>query len=65
PPRKRMCTAPGPRYEIGECSSAPTARPTGGFRAEYGFVGTLDAQLKALIDQGIADALAARDADKI
>ncbi|GJX92766.1 hypothetical protein Tco_0347352, partial [Tanacetum coccineum] len=38
PPRKRLCIAPGPRYEIGESSSAPTARPTGGFRADYGFV---------------------------
>ncbi|GJR21859.1 putative reverse transcriptase domain-containing protein [Tanacetum coccineum] len=28
-------------YEVSESSSAPTARPTGGFRADYGFVGTL------------------------
>ncbi|GJZ42285.1 reverse transcriptase domain-containing protein [Tanacetum coccineum] len=41
PPRKRLCIAPGPIYEVGKCSSAPTARPTGGFRADYGFVGTL------------------------
>ncbi|GKA55602.1 hypothetical protein Tco_0754674 [Tanacetum coccineum] len=40
-PSKRLCIAPGLRYEIGESSSAPTARPTGGFRADYGFVGTL------------------------
>ncbi|GKD09366.1 hypothetical protein Tco_1189051 [Tanacetum coccineum] len=45
PPRKRLCIAPGPRYEIGESSSAPTARSTGGFRANYGFVGTLDAEI--------------------
>ncbi|GJZ16830.1 hypothetical protein Tco_0552953 [Tanacetum coccineum] len=37
PPRKRLCIALGPRYEVGESSSAPTARPTGGFRADYGF----------------------------
>ncbi|GKC35520.1 hypothetical protein Tco_1047904 [Tanacetum coccineum] len=36
PPRKRLYIAPGPRYEIGECSYAPTARPTIGFRADYG-----------------------------
>ncbi|GJV07261.1 putative reverse transcriptase domain-containing protein [Tanacetum coccineum] len=27
-------------------SSAPTARPTGGFRADYGFVGTLDDEIR-------------------
>ncbi|GJY19631.1 hypothetical protein Tco_0391122 [Tanacetum coccineum] len=45
-PSKRLCIAPGLRYEIGESSSAPTARPTGGFRADYGFVGTLDAEIR-------------------
>ncbi|GJV80260.1 hypothetical protein Tco_1516130 [Tanacetum coccineum] len=30
PPRKRLCIALGLRYEVGESSSAPTARPTGG-----------------------------------
>nr|GEU79741.1 putative reverse transcriptase domain-containing protein [Tanacetum cinerariifolium] len=46
PPRKRLCIAPGPRYEIGESSSALTARSTRGFRADYGFVRTLDAEIK-------------------
>ncbi|GKE08940.1 putative reverse transcriptase domain-containing protein [Tanacetum coccineum] len=53
PPRKRLCIAPGPRYEIGECSSAPTARPTGGFRADYGFVGTLDAEIRQDLDREV------------
>ncbi|GKG52803.1 hypothetical protein Tco_0549915, partial [Tanacetum coccineum] len=35
PPRKRLGVNLGPRYEIGEGSSA--ARPTGGRRADYGF----------------------------
>ncbi|GJZ50291.1 putative reverse transcriptase domain-containing protein, partial [Tanacetum coccineum] len=35
PPQKRLCIAYGPRYEIGESSSAPTARPPRGFRANY------------------------------
>ncbi|GKC82877.1 hypothetical protein Tco_1138594 [Tanacetum coccineum] len=35
PPRKRLCIAPGPRYEFRECSSAPTARSTRGFGADY------------------------------
>nr|GFC72149.1 hypothetical protein [Tanacetum cinerariifolium] len=30
----------GPRYEVGESSSAAAARPAGGFRADYGFVAT-------------------------
>ncbi|GJU14515.1 hypothetical protein Tco_1142481 [Tanacetum coccineum] len=44
PPRKRLCIAQGPIYEIGESSSAP--RPTGGFRTDYGFVATLDAEIR-------------------
>nr|GFC18363.1 hypothetical protein [Tanacetum cinerariifolium] len=28
----------GPRYEVGESSSAAAARPAGGFREDYGFV---------------------------
>ncbi|GJU87056.1 hypothetical protein Tco_1294602 [Tanacetum coccineum] len=43
---KRLCIAPGPRYEFEESSSTPTARPTRGFRADYGFVGTLDADIR-------------------
>ncbi|GKB71952.1 hypothetical protein Tco_0933364, partial [Tanacetum coccineum] len=35
-----------PRYEVGKSLSAPTARPTGGFRADYGFVGTLDDEIR-------------------
>ncbi|GJS84637.1 hypothetical protein Tco_0751178 [Tanacetum coccineum] len=54
PPRKRLCIAPGPRYEVGECSSAPTAMLTGGFRADYGFVGTLDAEIRCDPDREIS-----------
>ncbi|GKE56682.1 hypothetical protein Tco_1495867, partial [Tanacetum coccineum] len=43
---------PGPRYEVGECSSTPAARSTGGFRADYGFVGTLDANPDREIELG-------------
>ncbi|GKD53879.1 hypothetical protein Tco_1287266 [Tanacetum coccineum] len=53
PPRKRLCIALGPKYEIGECSSNPTARPTGGFRADYYFVGTLDAEIRRDLDKEI------------
>ncbi|GKA56773.1 hypothetical protein Tco_0755845 [Tanacetum coccineum] len=34
-PRKRLCIAPGPKYEVEESSFVPTARHTGGFRADY------------------------------
>ncbi|GJW56868.1 putative reverse transcriptase domain-containing protein, partial [Tanacetum coccineum] len=40
-PRKRLC------------SSAPTARPTGRFRADYGFIGTLDAKIRRDPDREI------------
>ncbi|GKE34360.1 hypothetical protein Tco_1453682 [Tanacetum coccineum] len=46
PPRKRLCIAPGLRFEVEECSSAPTARPTRGFRADHGFIATLDAEIR-------------------
>ncbi|GJW94784.1 hypothetical protein Tco_0174456 [Tanacetum coccineum] len=42
----RLCIAPGLRFEVGECSSAPTARPTRGFKADYGFVATLYAKIR-------------------
>nr|GFB86462.1 hypothetical protein [Tanacetum cinerariifolium] len=45
PPRKRLDIALGPRYEVGECSSAAAARPAGGFRADYGFVATVDREI--------------------
>ncbi|GKE51045.1 hypothetical protein Tco_1486201, partial [Tanacetum coccineum] len=52
-PRKRLCIVIGPRFEVGECSYAPTARPTRGFRADYGFVGTLDAEIRRDPDKEI------------
>ncbi|GJT87418.1 putative reverse transcriptase domain-containing protein [Tanacetum coccineum] len=46
PPQKRLCSTQGPRYEIGESSSAAAARPIGGRRADYGFVGTMDTEIR-------------------
>ncbi|GJT54415.1 hypothetical protein Tco_0989469 [Tanacetum coccineum] len=46
PPRKRLCSTQGPRYEVGESSSAAAARPTRGRRADYGFVGTMDTEIR-------------------
>ncbi|GJY82905.1 hypothetical protein Tco_0496281 [Tanacetum coccineum] len=46
PPHKRLCIALGLRYKVSESSSAPTARLPGGFRADYGFVATLDDEIR-------------------
>nr|GFC66363.1 hypothetical protein [Tanacetum cinerariifolium] len=45
PPQKRLDIALGPRYEVGESSFAAAARPAGGFRADYGFVATVDREI--------------------
>nr|GEX82308.1 hypothetical protein [Tanacetum cinerariifolium] len=58
PPRKRLCIAPGLKYEIGESSSAHTARSTRGFKADYGFVVTLDAKIRRDPDREIVHGLA-------
>ncbi|GJV49269.1 hypothetical protein Tco_1439481 [Tanacetum coccineum] len=46
PHQKRLCIIVGPRYEVGESSSAAAARPIGGFRADYGFIATLDREIR-------------------
>nr|GEX26856.1 putative reverse transcriptase domain-containing protein [Tanacetum cinerariifolium] len=46
PPQKGLCIALGPRFKVGESSSPSTATTTGGFRADYGFVGTLDDEIR-------------------
>ncbi|GJW95993.1 hypothetical protein Tco_0177801 [Tanacetum coccineum] len=46
PPHKRLClTALTLRYEVEESSTA-APRPTGGHRADYGFIGTMDADIR-------------------
>ncbi|GKD41265.1 hypothetical protein Tco_1261472, partial [Tanacetum coccineum] len=50
PPRKRLCLSTlGSRYEIGESS---TARPTGDRGVDYGFVSTVEAEVRR---QGISE----------
>ncbi|GKD88845.1 hypothetical protein Tco_1364352, partial [Tanacetum coccineum] len=46
PPQKRLCIAPGPRFKVKKCSSAAAAMSARGFRADYGFVGTLYAKIR-------------------
>nr|GEZ34177.1 hypothetical protein [Tanacetum cinerariifolium] len=50
PPQKRLDIALGPRYEVGDSSSAAAARPAGGFRADYGFVATVDREIMLSTD---------------
>nr|GFB56790.1 hypothetical protein [Tanacetum cinerariifolium] len=45
PPRKRLDIALGPRYEVGESSSAAAARLAEGLRAYYDFVATVDREI--------------------
>ncbi|GKF50539.1 hypothetical protein Tco_0147006, partial [Tanacetum coccineum] len=53
PPRKRLGIALGPRYEVGESSSAPTVRPPKGFRAYYGFVTTMDREIMRDLERDV------------
>ncbi|GJU19803.1 hypothetical protein Tco_1153145 [Tanacetum coccineum] len=59
PPRKRLGISLGPRYEIGESSAAAANRPIGGRRVDYGFVGTMDTEIRRRraeeVDYGIRD----------
>nr|GEX32769.1 reverse transcriptase domain-containing protein [Tanacetum cinerariifolium] len=45
PPRKRLGIALGPGYVVGE-SSSNAARLAGGLRADYGFVATMDREIR-------------------
>ncbi|GJW26626.1 hypothetical protein Tco_0040437 [Tanacetum coccineum] len=53
PPRKRLYIALGLRFEVGKSSSAPTTRPTEGFRADYGFVSTLDDEIRRVPERDV------------
>ncbi|GKB42266.1 putative reverse transcriptase domain-containing protein [Tanacetum coccineum] len=53
PPRKRLGIALGLRYEVGESSSAPIARPPGGFRVDYGFVATMDRNIMRDLERDV------------
>ncbi|GJX93775.1 hypothetical protein Tco_0348361 [Tanacetum coccineum] len=53
PPRKRLGIALGPVYEVGESSFAAAARPTGGLRADYGFVATMDREIRHDLERDV------------
>ncbi|GJT09864.1 hypothetical protein Tco_0856906 [Tanacetum coccineum] len=54
PPRKRLDIALGPRYEVEESSSA-AARPAGGLRADYGFIATIDREIRRDPERELVD----------
>ncbi|GJT16956.1 hypothetical protein Tco_0875662 [Tanacetum coccineum] len=53
PPRKRLGIALGLAYEIGESLSAAAARPVGGLRADYGFVATMDREIRRDLERDV------------
>ncbi|GKF09599.1 hypothetical protein Tco_0043823, partial [Tanacetum coccineum] len=53
PPRKRLGISLGPRYEIRESSSAAAARPAGGLREDYGFVPTMDMEIRYDLERDV------------
>ncbi|GKC39930.1 hypothetical protein Tco_1052314 [Tanacetum coccineum] len=54
PPWKRLAIALGLRYEVGESSSVLTARPPGGFKADYGFVATIDREIMRDLERDVS-----------
>ncbi|GKD39421.1 hypothetical protein Tco_1259628, partial [Tanacetum coccineum] len=46
PPRKKLGSALGPRYKVGDSSSAAAARPARGLKADYGFVATMNREIR-------------------
>ncbi|GJZ39204.1 hypothetical protein Tco_0585767, partial [Tanacetum coccineum] len=52
PPRKRLGITLGPTYKVRESSSAAT-RLAGGLRADYGFVATMDRQIRRDLEKDV------------
>nr|GEW04256.1 hypothetical protein [Tanacetum cinerariifolium] len=53
PPQKRLSIVHCPRYEAGESSVAAAARPIESRRADYGFVGSVEAEIRRRIAEDI------------
>ncbi|GJS27584.1 hypothetical protein Tco_0488204 [Tanacetum coccineum] len=53
PPRKRLGITLGPGYEVGERSYAAAARPAGALRVYYGFVATIDREIRRDIERDV------------
>nr|GEY87670.1 reverse transcriptase domain-containing protein [Tanacetum cinerariifolium] len=53
PPQKRLSIVRRPGYEAGESSAAAAARPIEGRRADYGFIGSVEAEIRRRIAEDI------------
>ncbi|GJS02426.1 hypothetical protein Tco_0318934 [Tanacetum coccineum] len=53
PPQKRLSIALGHGYEVRESSSVVAARPDGGLRANYGFVATMDKEIRRDLERDV------------
>nr|GFD07958.1 hypothetical protein [Tanacetum cinerariifolium] len=53
PPRKRLSIVHRPGYEAGKSSAATAARSIEGRRANYGFVGSVEAEIRRRIAEDI------------
>ncbi|GJR71123.1 hypothetical protein Tco_0083488 [Tanacetum coccineum] len=63
PPRKRLGIDLGPRYKIGESSAIAATRPVGGRRADYGFVGTMDIEIRRRRAKEVIELTAVQEQD--
>ncbi|GKE39524.1 hypothetical protein Tco_1462929, partial [Tanacetum coccineum] len=57
PSQKRLGIALGPAYEVGESSSAAATRPAIDLRANYGFVATIDRQIRRDLERDVGNRL--------
>ncbi|GKG03804.1 hypothetical protein Tco_0314191, partial [Tanacetum coccineum] len=53
PPRKRLGIALDPRYKVRKSSSAAAARPARGFKADYGFVATMEREIRRDLEKDV------------
>ncbi|GJR47036.1 putative reverse transcriptase domain-containing protein, partial [Tanacetum coccineum] len=54
-PQKRLCITLGPIFEVGKSLSALTTRPTTDLRRDYGFVATLDDEIRRDLEKDDTD----------
>ncbi|GJW92450.1 hypothetical protein Tco_0170003 [Tanacetum coccineum] len=53
PPASPIRITLGPAYEVGESLFAAAARPSGGLRADYGFVATIDREIRRDLEKDV------------
>ncbi|GKG35064.1 hypothetical protein Tco_0440218, partial [Tanacetum coccineum] len=53
PPQKRLGITLSPAYEVRESSSTTAAKPAKGLRANYGFVATMDREIRRDLERDV------------